>query len=322
MHLLEHFSTYLFYILALLLNQDDTLKQKGISALWKRSTKYIRKFLNKTVDFDNLFLRLIRILNIDLGKGFFSIDDTSYAKPFLNGIKQITSLFDHATKGYTKGFVIVFLCWSNGKITLPVSFKIWHKELGKTKIDLALELIKYARNISKDKNLGFRIDSFYSAKKLLGYLHKNHIFFAVRLPKSRNILLNGILTKIKSTQITGKAVNVWLPAVGKVWITKYKGKYYCSNCCPDYPKQLYEWYAERWCIETVFRFVKSELKMQDCQAFSYVQHYNHIGYCFLAYGLLRGIFPDINPYEGKRLFGSMYVTKTVFLNQEVFKMCS
>ena len=208
MEILQHFSTCLVYILALLLNQDNKLKQKGISALWNKSTKYIRNFLNKTVDFDILFLTLIRILNIDLAKGYFSIDDTSYAKPFLNGIKYIASLFDHATKGYTKGFVIVFLCWSNGKITLPISFIIWHKELGKTKIELALELIKYARKISKDNNLGFRMDSFYSAKKLLGYLHKNHIFFAVRLPKSRNVLLNGTLTSIKSTQITGKAVIV------------------------------------------------------------------------------------------------------------------
>ena len=125
------------------------------------------------------------------------------------------------------------------------------------------------------------MDSFYSAKKLLGYLQKNHIFFAVRLPKSRNVELYGKLTKLKSTKINRKVVNVWLPGVGRVWITKYDGKYYCSNKHPDYSKQLYEWYAERWCIETVFRFVKSELKMQDCQAFNFDQHCNHIGYCFL-----------------------------------------
>lgn len=39
--------------------------------------------------------------------------------------------------------------------------------MGKTKIDIALELIKYAVKISNNKNLGLRMDSFYSAKKLL-----------------------------------------------------------------------------------------------------------------------------------------------------------
>ena len=87
-------------------------------------------------------------------------------------------------------------------------------------------------------------------------------------------------------------------------------------------KQLYEWYAERWCIETVFRFVKSELNLQDCQGFEFIQHHNHIGYCFLAYGLLRGAFPGMNPYDAKRRFESMYITKTVTLNPEVFTMCA
>ncbi len=162
------------------------------------------------------------------------------------------------------------------------------------------------------------MDSFYSAKKLLNYLQRNRIFFSIRLPKSRNILLNGILTSLKSTQIGGKVVNVWLPAVGKVWITKYKGKYYCANRCPEYQKQLYEWYAERWCVETVFRFIKSELKMQDCQAFKAQQHFNHIGYCFLTFGLLQATFPSLNPYKAKRIIEPKYIKKTVTLKQEYF----
>lgn len=320
--ILEHFYFCTFYILALLLNQENTLKQVGISRLFNRSTKSIRNFLRKNRDFNELFLKLIGILNIDLSKGFFSIDDTTYSKPFLNGINTFVSLFNHGKKGYTKGVQIVFICWSNGKITLPISYIIWHKYLGKTKIDLALELIKYAREISGDKNLGFRMDSFYSAKKLLGYLQRNHIFFAVRLAKNRKILLNDEWTLLKSTRIGGKVVNVYLPGVGRVWITKYKGKYYCANRCPDYQKQLYEWYAERWCVEMVFRFIKSELKMEDCQAFRPNQHYNHIGYCFLVHGILQATFPDINPYQAKRKIESMYVTKVVSLNTEVFKLCA
>ena len=322
MTIFNYFNEYIFYVLALLLNQDKRLKQKGISTLWNRSTKYIRNFLNKTVDFDKLFLKLICILNIDLKTGYFSIDETNYAKPFLSGIRFVSSLFNLSNKGYFKGFQIVFLCWSNGEITLPVSFRIWHKELGKTKIAIALELIKYARKISKNKNLGFRLDSFYTAKILLGYLQQNHIFFAVRLQKSRNVLIGGKLTKLKSIQFNRRCINVLLPGVGKVWITRYKKKYYCSNCRPDYQRQLYEWYAERWCIETVFRFIKSELKMQDCQAFNYNQHVNHIGYCFLAYGLLQAVFPNLNPYEAKKRIESMFVSKTVTLKPQVFKLCS
>ena len=62
--------------------------------------------------------------------------------------------------------------------------------------------------------------------------------------------------------------------------------------------------------------------MQDCQGFSYEQHYNHIGFCFLTYGLLQAILPEVNPYEAKRKIESMYVTKTVSLKQEAFQLCA
>lgn len=124
MHIFEYFNSYLFYILALLLNQDKKLKQTGISRLLNKSTKFIRQFLNKTVDFDQLFLKLIRILDIDLSKGHFSIDDTSYSKPFSRKLESLSTLFNHSRKGYSRGYQIVFMCWSNNKITLPISFKI------------------------------------------------------------------------------------------------------------------------------------------------------------------------------------------------------
>jgi len=316
------FKPYLMYVLALLLNQESKFKQQSISNLFQKSTKSIRAFLNNIVDFDNLFLTIIRIFNIDLSKGYFSIDDTAYSKPYSNKLKHLSTLFDHASKGYTKGLVIVFICWSNGKITLPISFKIWHKNISKTRIDLALELILHARKISKDKHVGFKFDSFYTAKKLLGYLQKNHIFFACRLAKSRNVLVEDKLTKLKSIPFGKRCLNVWLPGVGKVWITKYGGKYYCSNCPPDYQKQLYEWYAERWCIEMVFRFCKSELKMEDCQGFSYNQHVNHIGFCFLTFGLLQAVFPHLNVYKAKNLIQSMLIEKTVVLKPQAFQLCA
>ena len=101
------FKPYLMYVLALLLNQESKFKQQSISNLFQKYTKSIRAFLNNIVDFDKLFLTLIRIFNINLNQGYFSIDDTAYSKPFLNKLKQLSTLFDHASKGYTKGLVLL-----------------------------------------------------------------------------------------------------------------------------------------------------------------------------------------------------------------------
>jgi len=322
MEILSYYSTYQFYILGLILNSENKTKQLSLSALLGKSTKYIRKFLRKTVNFDELFLQLIGILNIDLAKGYFIIDGTVYSKAYSRVLKNLYSLFSSSNKSYTKGYEVILLCWSNGKITLPISFKIWHRDLPKTQLDIAMELIKYARKISKDKNLGFRIDAFFNAKKILGYLQKNHIFFCTRLGKSRLFFQEGKKMNLKSTSFGKKCINGWLPGIGYVWVTKYKGKYYCANRCPDSQKQLYQWYTERWDIECVFRFVKSELKLEHCQGFEFIQHHNHIGYCFLAYALLRAMFPDVNPYEAKRKLQSMLVQKSVSLKPQGKKLCA
>jgi len=322
MKIFEYFNSYLFYMFGILLNCEDKTKQLSLSALLKRSPKYIRNFLRKTVDFEHLFLTLIRILNINLAEGFFIIDGTHYSKPFFRKLKSISTLFVVRNGSYTKGYEICLLCWSNNKITLPICFKIWHKNYGKTQLDIAIDLIKYARKISDDKNLGFRVDAFFNAKKVLGYLHQNNIFFCTRIGRGRIFFVNGKKGYVKTTIFGKKCINGWLPGIGKVWITKYKGKYYCANRRPAYQRQLYEWYAERWKIECVFRFIKSELKLEDCQAFEAIQHYNHIGYCFLAYALLAGAFPDLNAYDAKKLLQSKLLRKSVSLKPQAKKMCA
>ncbi len=286
MTLLSYFSTYRFYILELLLNTENKTKQLSLSALLGKSTKYIRQFLRKTVNFDELFLKLICILNIDLAEGFFIIDGTDYSKPFFRMLKAVATLFIVSNKSYSKGYEIVLLCWSNNKITLPISFKIRHINYGKTQVDIAIDLIKYAREISKDKNLGFRVDAFFNAKKVLGYLHKNHIFFYTRFGRGRIFFVNG------------------------------------KEGHPECQKQLYEWFAQRWNIECVFRFCKSELKLLDCQGFDLIQHYNHIGYCFFAYALLQASFPSINPYKAKRRVQSMWLKKSVSLKPQAKQLCA
>ena len=144
--------------------------------------------------------------------------------------------------------------------------------------------------------------------------------------------------QLKSISFNGRFFQVFLPAVGLVWITKYKRKFYCSNVRPAYQKQLYEWYSQRWTIECVFRFVKSEAHLEDCQSTEEVQNYNHIGYCFwhtlfwwlcshkLMFMKLRGCFVLCSLKDGKRLFHLLisyvhkYCTKSYFCGGVLIKI--
>lgn len=320
--ILPYFASYLVYIFGILLSSENKVTQQSISILTNRSTRKIRTFLRNKVDFDRLFMDVFRLLNIDLTKGNFSFDGTIYAKPYARVLKYLSTMYSPSDGSYTKGCEILLLTWSNGIITLPVCFRIWYKGLGKTKIEIALELIKYAQTITKSKNLSFRFDAFFNKKRILGYLQKNHIFFVTRLEKSRVVLIEKQRIQLKSISFNGRFFQVFLPGVGKVWITKYKRKFYCSNVCPNYQKQLYEWYAERWTIECVFRFVKSEAHLEDCQSTDEVQNYNHIGFCFLSYALLVALFPQVNVYEAKRLFYSKLIKKREKIVPLVLQLCA
>jgi hypothetical protein len=257
-----------------------------------------------------------------LSKGYFAFDGTIYSKPYSKILKYLSSIYSPSDKSYTRGCEILLLVWSNGKITLPISFKIWYKDLGKKSTDIALDLIKYAQKLVRPRYLNIKFDAFFSSKRILGYLHKNHIFFATRLAKNRVVLMEGKRIQLKSLPANRKVLYVFLPGVGKVWICRYKRKFYCSNIRPDSPKQLYEWYTQRWTIECVFRFVKSEAHLEGCQSTEVIQNYNHIGFCFLAYALLVAIFPDVNVYEAKRLFCSRFVQKREKIVPIVLKMCA
>ena len=318
--ILSHFSIYLVYIYGLLLSVENRNSQTAISKLTNKSRGVIMRILRKDIDFDKLFMKIIRILKINLKNGNFSIDETIYSKPHTKEVNHFSTLFSPANKSFTSGFKVLLLTWTNGKITLPVSFKIWHKFLGKTQLDIALELIKYAQKICNSLVLSICFDAYYNKRKILSYCQQYHIFYVTRLEKSRNVVMDKQQIKLKSIQFNGRYLPVFLPGVGNVWITKYKKKYYCSNRCPEYQRQLYEWYAKRWTIECVFRFVKSELGFEDCQSTKEVQHINHIGFCFLAYAILVAIFPDVNVYEAKRKFRSKLLNQRFSLKKQASKL--
>ena len=308
------------YLFGLILKDDKYSTLESISKLTKKSTGILRRKQRKEKDFNSHLMSLIRAANIDLRKGSFSIDETVYSKPYMEFLKLSSSQYSPGKKGYTKGFKIILLVWSDGEKTIPVAFKLWYKNLGKTQLEVAKELIRYAEKLVKRKHLSFRFDAFYNKKSILSYLHQRNISFATRLEKSRNVLIGKQLSQLKTIQFNGRCLLVFLPGVGKVWITKYKRKYYCSNIRPEYQRQLYEWYAERWCIECVFRFVKSELGLEHCRSIKTIQHYNHIGLCFVAYSFLNLAFEGSSPYENKRIMANLMLNKSVRLTKQAKKL--
>lgn len=67
-------------------------------------------------------------------------DDTTVAKQFGRLFEKL-DVWNTADAENVLGFKLVVLAWTNGKVTIPVDFKYWFKGDGKTKLDLAKEII-------------------------------------------------------------------------------------------------------------------------------------------------------------------------------------
>jgi DDE superfamily endonuclease len=77
--------------------------------------------------------------------GFLIIDDTVIPKPFATAIDGLAWVFSSAERKPVYGLSLVLLVWTNGALRIPLGVRLWRPG-GPSKIELALELLSYARN--------------------------------------------------------------------------------------------------------------------------------------------------------------------------------
>lgn len=217
-----------------------------------------------------------------LQDGFLIIDDTTIQKPFAKCIENLAWVFDSQIHRSILGINLVLLVWSNGKITLPLAIRVYQKKNGKTKIDLAIELIREAKRLKiRPKFVAF--DSWYAAAELLKVIDNFGWKFVTQLKSNR--LLDGI--PLKEIQRNPYWMMEGKIAGGlKVIVVRNGKKYYASNNLTLTKKELLEFYKQRWNIETVFKMLHFKLGLDECQARKLDAQIAHYHLCLLAYAAL------------------------------------
>jgi hypothetical protein len=297
--LLLHPWTYIEGILG-----TDTAKTcSGMAERLKVSHDFLQKILDagpKTAD-------ELRKLLIALGchhanslcKAFLIVDDTLLVKEFSYVLEQLGLINPANSYDKQKGYKIVVMIWSNGNITIPIDFRIWIDGLGKTKVELAQEMI--VENCKKIPFAMVLMDGLYPSDDMLKLLDNLSIKFIMRLPKNRKIRrsMRELEAKIgdhwqyklkgntRIKRFEGFIQGVWR------YITAYKQKnrkceyetrYLISNF-KEKPQNILACYIYRWSIEKFFRTVKQKLGIQDCLSRSIGGQANHIWAVFVAYGI-------------------------------------
>lgn len=194
--------------------------------------------------------------------GYFIIDDTVVEKPYSEMLSEAAWVYSGKRKKTVFGISVVMLIWTDGHIRIPLMYRVWRKG-GLSKFELALELLSYARNRLKLKPDYVLFDSWYPSEKILKRIRDYGWYFVCRLKKNR---------KFESAQLKNYRHQPYWTETGylsggiRVFVVKYRRKYYATNRLSLNPKEIRRIYKIRQQIEEVFKLLKSHLNIEKCQS--------------------------------------------------------
>jgi hypothetical protein len=119
-----------------------------------------------------------------LKKGSLLIDDIVTKVPFGRASHRATWLYSSAKEKGVFGYQMVLFIWTDGQKRKIIDFRVYEKG-SKTKIELALELLSYARNTLKLKPEQVLFDSWYASHELLKRIKDYGWYFITQLRKNR-----------------------------------------------------------------------------------------------------------------------------------------
>jgi hypothetical protein len=144
---------------------------------------------------------------------------------------------------------------------IPLAFRVWHKG-GASKYDLALELLSYARNRRRCQPAFVLFDSWYPSKKLLKRIRDYGWYFVCQLKKHRRFEGRPLVRYLQQPywQATGS-----LSGGLKVFVVRYRRKYYATNRLTLTAHEVRRLYRKRHEVEEVIKVLKSQLSLEGCQ---------------------------------------------------------
>lgn len=253
----------------------------------------LQSFLNRTVS----------ALPLNNGTWYINIDETMIDKMFSEKIEAVAYNWNSIYNDTMKGYSIVAAVITNGKITIPITFKTWYSskdfpDKHKTRIELAQELMIEIHK--KVPGLMFLMDGAFSSEGMLSFCRKHKMRYCMRFHSNKKVVINGQIAQIrkhKRIKISSKRIGRVVKGCYKseaVFIVAFKRQekrggekiVYLVTSDRVAPKKLISAYKKRWGIEKVFRTTKQHLGLRDCQARSAPKQEVHIFAVLVAYAFL------------------------------------
>lgn len=270
-----------WYIIALI-NSIGKFNASGLSRIVPDiSHDQFTRLLKKYIEAELFLWYCIQRIH-PLTKGYLIIDDTWLPKCFSWIFKLVKVQRSGKFKLQLPGITVVLLIWTDGVYRIPVSIRVW-KQGGKTKPELAFEIISKVRNKLKYKPKYITFDSHYATKPILKLLDGYGWIYVTNIPRSRTINETQVYSLLRGgyMQTCGKA---WYG--GKVRVFRNKDRFYiCNRLSYDRQKVMAMW-KSRTVIEEVFRILKQACGFVGCQMRNDKAYENHFNFCLINFLVL------------------------------------
>jgi hypothetical protein len=230
----------------------------GLSRQFGLSHDEITRMLVSRFPWKRWFVFCIHHLFGILQGGYLIIDDTVLAKPFGKLFTNASYIYSSSDNKPVFGYNIVMIVWTNGKISIPLSWR-WYRPNSYSKVEIAMLLLEEIRYKWKIKNCIVLYDCWYAAAKVMRLINSLDYSFVSQIKKNRkvnNIPFNALSIRdnhLFKGRIVGEI---------QIYYFKHEDKYYCTNISNKNTKQIHNLYQIRWMIEEVFRFLKTDLRLE------------------------------------------------------------
>src|SRR5262245_16213391 len=277
------------YLMALLYFTNLTSCSAIADAFDSVSHDQLTRMLQGTWSGHTLLDLALRTLFSVVG-GYLIVDDTVVAKAYARLLGEAAWVWSNRERKVVFGVSVVLLVWTDSQVRIPLAFRVWHKG-GASKYALALELLSYARNRLKCKPHFVLFDSWYPSKQLLKRIRDYGWYFVCQLKKNRRFEGRPLVRYLQQPywQATGA-----LSGGLKVFVVRYRRKYYATNRLSLSALEVRTLYRKRHEVEEVIKVLKSQLSLEACQG-GYTRAWkakpstqegaqtHHIALCLVAY---------------------------------------
>lgn len=267
-----------------LLNHYKLSSQSALSDILENvSHDSLTRLLHKDFSVQKLLYALISLCSI-LKNGYLIIDGTWLPKAYCNSLPFVKKQYSGRYGVPLIGISIVVVIWTDGFWRIPLGLRIWSKG-GKSKPDLALELISEIRNKLKIKPKFILFDCEYSKGSLLKRLDDYGWAYVCGLSSLKYFKGEKVKEYKNKTNWYSKGL-LWYGK--KCTVIRTCGRFIASNRLTISPKELKSVYSLRFTIEEFFKVLKQECGVA-CHVQSIGAYSNHLYLSFMNFIVLEDL---------------------------------